>query len=52
MCHKVLYKRTREQLIWGVPIMTAVLALTLYFLPIDGLFRFAKQLVELVKNST
>ncbi len=47
-----LYVQTREQLVWVVVIMTAVLALTLNFLLIDRLRRFAKQLVELAKKST
>ena len=47
-----LYRQTREQLIWVVLIMTAVLALTLNFLIIDRLRRFAKQLAELAKKST
>lgn len=47
-----LYRQTREQLLWAVVIMTAVLALTLNFLLIDRLRRFAKQLIELAKKST
>jgi diguanylate cyclase (GGDEF)-like protein len=47
-----LYRQTREQLLWVIVIMTAVLALTLNFLLIDRLRRFAKQLVELAKKST
>ncbi|MES2049188.1 MAG: CHASE4 domain-containing protein, partial [Pseudomonadota bacterium] len=47
-----LYRQTREQLLWVVVIMTAVLALTLNFLLIDRLRRFARQLVDLAKKST
>lgn len=47
-----LYRQTREQLLWVVVIMTAVLALTLNYLLIDRLRRFARQLVDLAKKST
>ena len=47
-----LYRQTREQFIWAMLIMTAALALSLNFLLIDRLRRFAKQLSALAQKST
>jgi diguanylate cyclase (GGDEF)-like protein len=47
-----LYQKVRNQLLWVVLIMTGVLALSLHFLLINRLRRFARQLIELADKST